>query len=654
HKYDPITHTDYFSLMALLNNADEVAIQVPDEDFAGRQAQIDLQIAETEIKLISQIKELEFQAWKKAEKAKMVPWHLLEPTTLKSTLPHLEHEGEGIIFASGDFTKRDVFEMSYELPAELKGKTITAVRLEALPDDRLPAGGPGAAYYEGRSGDFFLSEITLSMDGTPVEIESASRDFGKIYIGRGDAPARAVFDGKGSSGWSTASRENEPHELVVNLKSPLPAEGELKVNLLFERHFVAALGKFRIAVTTSNKTAGARSWPQIDPLTASDQDLRIAYVRTAAEMAKARKPLDTLENQRPKALTTMVMRERPEDNPRTTQRHHRGEYLSAEEVVPAAVPAIFPPLPEGEPANRLTFARWLVSEDNPLVARVAVNRAWQAIFGRGIMESSDEFGTQSNPPSHPQLLDWLAVEFMEQGWSRKELHRLIVSSATYRQQSDITSELRVADPENILLARGPRFRMEGEMLRDHMLRASGLLSSKMGGPGVYPPQPASVAAAAYGNTKWPVSEGEDRYRRSLYTWSKRTAPFAAFTVFDAPTGEICVAKRDRSNSPLQALTLLNDAMYFEMAAAAAAESLSSFQDEETIVTNLFLRFLTRPPNEEESEALLTYFQSQQERFATGELDPAELLGEKDSTPQLAAWTLVARALMNLDETVTKG
>jgi hypothetical protein len=295
-----------------------------------------------------------------------------------------------------------------------------------------------------------------------------------------------------------------------------------------------------------------------------------------------------------------------------------------------------------------------VSKDNPLVARVVVNRAWQAIFGRGIMESVDEFGTQSEAPSHPELLDWLAVEFMEKGWSRKELHRLIVSSATYRQDSDIRSDLLAADPDNILVARGPRFRLDGEVVRDMILKASGLLSDKMGGPGVYPPQPASVAAAAYGNTKWPISTGEDRYRRSLYTWSKRTAPFAAFTVFDAPTGEICVAKRDRSNSPLQALTLLNDAMFLEMAEAAASEAMAKHEDNEAIVTDLFRRFLTRPPNDEEQSALLSYFENQRQRFEKGELSATEWLGEANSSPDLAAWALVARALMNLDETITKG
>ncbi len=654
HKYDPITHTDYFSLMALLDNADEVAIQVPDADTEQQQASIDQQIAEAESKLLSKIEDANYQTWKNAEQAKAVIWQALEPATMKSNLPHLEHEGEGIVFASGDFTKRDVYELGYQLPEKLKGQRITALRLEALPDERLPANGPGAAYYEGRAGDFFLSEVTLALNGLPVKIASASRDFGKIYIGKGDAPGEAVFDGKGSSGWSTATREGEPHELVVNFADPPQALGELSVKLLFERHFVAALGKFRVSLTTSQKTAGARSWPQIDPLTDSERKLRIAYARTAKEMAEARKTLDALEKKRPAATTTMVMRERLPKNPRTTHRRHRGEYLNAEEEVSPAVPAIFTQLPKDSLSNRLALAKWLVSEDNPLAARVAVNRAWQTIFGRGLMKSADDFGTQSEAPSHPLLLDWLATEFMETGWSRKQLHRLIVTSATYRQNSDLTSEQLVSDPSNILLARGPRFRLDGEIVRDQALAASGLLSTKMGGPSVYPPQPESVTKMAYGKTAWKPSTGEDRYRRSLYTFSKRTAPFAAYTVFDAPTGETCIAKRDRSNSPLQALTLLNDSMYLELASAAAGEAIKSGSTPADITSNLFRRFLTRPPNGEEVAALLQYFESQAERFRNGELDSSKLLDDESASPELAAWTLVARAIMNLDETITKG
>ena len=230
--------------------------------------------------------------------------------------------------------------------------------------------------------------------------------------------------------------------------------------------------------------------------------------------------------------------------------------------------SVLPPFPAGQPRNRLTFARWLVDPRNPLVGRVTMNRQWAAFFGRGIVRTAEDFGFTGDPPTHPELLDWLAVELVRQGWSLKAMHRLIVTSATYQQSSRVTPDLLARDADNRLLARGPRLRLEAELLRDAALEASGLLSHKVGGPSVFPPQPASVTAeGAYGALGWKPSEGLDRYRRGLYTFSKRTAPFAMFTTFDAPSGEACVARREPSNTPLQALTLLNDAALIECAQA---------------------------------------------------------------------------------------
>jgi hypothetical protein len=300
----------------------------------------------------------------------------------------------------------------------------------------------------------------------------------------------------------------------------------------------------------------------------------------------------------------------------------------------------------------LSLARWLASERNPLVTRVTVNRAWRSFFGAGLMRTSDDFGTQSEPPTHPKLLDWLACEFMEGGWSMKTLHRLIVTSATYRQDSRITPDLLKRDPQNRLLARGPRHRVDAETVRDIMLAASGLLSPKIGGASVYPPQPAGVTALAYGNTKWSTSTGPDRYRRSLYTFSKRTAPFAAYTIFDGPTGENCTARRDRSNTPLQALTLLNDAMFLELARGLARQTVDVDQDADR-ATTLLRRVIVRPPGDAELEAVLQYYRAQRGRLDAGELDAAKIVGEENATAEFAAWVMTARAIMNLDEAITK-
>jgi hypothetical protein len=351
---------------------------------------------------------------------------------------------------------------------------------------------------------------------------------------------------------------------------------------------------------------------------------------------------------------TMVMLERAPDNPRPTHRHRRGEYLKAEERVSPGLIDALTGATRNAPSNRLEFARWLASRQNPLAARVTVNRAWQALFGKGIVRSTADFGTQAMPRSHPELLDWLAVEFIDHGWSFKDLHRLLVSSATYRQVSTVTPELLLRDADNRLLARGPRFRVEAEMVRDIALQASGLLADKMGGPSVYPPQPESVTKLAYGNVNWNVVDGEDRYRRSLYTFVKRTAPFAAYLAFDGPTGENCIPRRERSNTPLQALTLLNDEMFLEAARALGRQAAANKNaDPASTAAALFRRCLTRPPNDDELRRIVAYHGAQLARLKKNELDAKKLNRGQSDDPNQAAWTMVARAILNLDETITK-
>jgi hypothetical protein len=265
-----------------------------------------------------------------------------------------------------------------------------------------------------------------------------------------------------------------------------------------------------------------------------------------------------------------------------------------------------------------------------------------------------DFGFQGDAPTHPELLDWLAVEFMRNGWSLKRLHKLIVTSATYRQSSRATPELLARDPENKLLARGPRFRLEVEIIRDSALRASGLLSEKMGGPSVRPPQPDGVTEAAYGNAKWTADTGEDRYRRSIYTFAKRTAPFALYNNFDAPTGEACIARREVSNTPLQALALLNDVVFLEAARALGSKLAVEDGSVEDRVRAAFRRCLTRLPTAEETAALAKFITAQKERFANGELDAKALAGDDSgNVNERAAWTVLARALLNLDEAITR-
>ena len=600
-----------------------------------------------------------FAEWLARERARSVEWTALRPREAKSNMPLLTVQPDDSVFASGDITKSDTYELKFR--TELRG--ITAVRLEALPDDRLPRHGPGTAYYEGPKGDFFMGEFQLSADGQPVKFARATGSYAKNNFGDSASAALAI-DGDPQTGWSTAGREGERHEAVFVLAEPLAQAGELQLKMMFGRHYACSLGRFRISVTTQPGGAQARDLPEeagrllLVPdkkLTAVQrQSLREQFLLTTPELAGTRKEIDQLRKP-PVHPTTLVMRERPPGNPRPTFIHKRGEFLQPTERVEPGVISAIARFPDDLPRNRLGFARWLVSTNNPLTARVTVNRQWQAFFARGLVRTTEDFGFQGEAPSHPELLDWLAVEFMKQGWSLKKLHKLIVMSATYQQSSRVTLELLAKDSENRLLARGPHVRMEAEIIRDAALRASGLLSEKMGGPSVYPPQPAGVTEVAYGGPGWPTSSGEDRYRRSVYTFMKRTAPFAMFNTFDAPTGESCLARRDVSNTPLQALTLLNDVFFVEVS-QAMGKMLSALDGPvEARIRFAFRRCLTRPPTDAEVAALAKFFDAQKQRFASHDLDPKLIAGEgSGDLAERAAWTALARAILNLDEMITKG
>jgi hypothetical protein len=313
------------------------------------------------------------------------------------------------------------------------------------------------------------------------------------------------------------------------------------------------------------------------------------------------------------------------------------------------------------PRNRLSLARWLVNEKNPLTARVVVNQIWQCYFGRGLVNTPEDFGTQGAAPSNPELLDWLACRFMEEGWNLKQLHRLIVTSATYRQSSAIDKQKQATDPENVLLSRAPRFRWPAETIRDISLAASGLLNPAMGGPAVFTPQPQGALAGAFADPKWPNATGPDRFRRAIYTHRKRSAPYAAFAAFDAPPHNTCVMRRVRSNTPLQALAQLNDEMVIAASQALARRIVEEERgDDLARLDHGFELCLTRHPREDERRLLLSYLHHQTERYRLDKTAAATIAGvnetdseKPDSVEQLAAWTLVSRALFNLDEAISK-
>jgi hypothetical protein len=327
--------------------------------------------------------------------------------------------------------------------------------------------------------------------------------------------------------------------------------------------------------------------------------------------------------------------------------YQRGTYTSPGPKVFAATPSALSPMDESLPANRLGLARWLVARDNPLTARVAVNRFWEALFGRGIVETSEDFGTMSSPPSHQDLLDTLAVQFMDGGWRIKPLLRGLVLSSTYRQRSSVTPDLLQKDPYNRLLARGPRFRLEAEMVRDAALVASGRLSTKMGGPSVFPEQPAGIWDSPYNRDRWVESEGEDRYRRSLYTFHKRTAPYPLFATFDATTREFCTVRRVRTNTPLQALATLNDEGLFELAGALGKRLATEVTgDTDARLTYGFRIATGRTPTPDELARLRRFFDEARAHYTVRH--------DAGRDPEAAAWTMVGNVLLNLDEALTKG
>ena len=664
HKYDPILHTDYYSVMALLNNASEPTYYIPTPEIEQQIKQREARIAQLEAELPTRFPGGEeamhtrFANWVSETQPSAAHWKILRAQRVHTNLPHLEQQPDGFFLGSGDVTKSDSYELTFCEPL----KNVRAIRIEVTSHPSLPNDGPGLTAYEGPLGGFFLSEIQAVQKGVQIFIESAKAsndahdstaepaaatkaDPGKKPAKKGadqKSNAASALDGDMSSGWMVSGGFGVRQTAVFFFKEPVDLSDGITLRMLFEKHYACSLGHFRISASSDVQATLTGLPAEVEERLAAGRTepegrLLTHFLETAAEMKDAAAPLLALRRGIPRGQSTLVLQERPADHPRPTRRHHRGEYLQPREEVPPAVPAFLPPLPSGAPANRLTFARWLFAPENPLTARVTVNRHWQAFFGRGLVVSLEDFGYQSDPPSHPELLDWLALEFVREGWSFKKLHKLIVTSHTYRQSSKVTPELAERDPKNILLARGSRFRLDAEIIRDSALKAAGVLSAKMGGPGVYPPQPASVTTeGTYGKFEWKTSEGEDRYRRTLYTFTKRTAPFAMATTFDAPTGEACLAKREVSNSPLQALTLLNDTIFIEASNAMAKAVVAESGSDEDRMRNIFRRCVTRPPAPGEIVLLNRFLEKQRAIPLEGE----------------ALWSSVARAALNFDETIT--
>ncbi|HQR09264.1 MAG TPA: DUF1553 domain-containing protein [Gemmatales bacterium] len=464
------------------------------------------------------------------------------------------------------------------------------------------------------------------------------------------------------------------NETLVVFKEPVAFNGNELLTIKFDKK--SAAKEVRISVTNDTKLAARSALPEATltvldlptkKRTVEQQQQLASYYRTIAPLLKPlRDQIAKLDKSRPAISSLPVMVELPAKDRRITKIMKKGNFLDPGEVVEPALPALFKPgeTSNKEPTNRMQLAKWLIHPDNPLTARVAVNRLWAQLFGTGLVETEEDFGTQGDAPSHPELLDYLAWQYQNNlKWDTKAMIKSIVMSATYRQSSKVTPELLEKDPRNRLLSRGPRYRLEAEMVRDQALALSGLLNKKIGGPSVFPRQPDGLWQAAFnGERTWMTSMGNDRFRRGLYTFWRRTIPYPSMAAFDAPSREVCQVKRIRSNTPIQAFVTLNDPVYVEAAQALARRIVKEGGCTTHERLKYALKLCTgRPADERQLAPLMQLYTRELERFRRSPeaamklaTDPIGTLPAGWKAEELATWTVIANVLLNLDSVLMKG
>ena len=512
-----------------------------------------------------------------------------------------------------------------------------------------------------------------------IILTSASDSFHQTEGGDWSAARMLQGDHTAGSGWAVFPQVSQPHSAVFETAQDVGFGDDTTLVFTLDQRFPdGPIGRFRISATTDPRPIRAES-ETLDAAFALAPGQRNEAQRAAvfgeflasapepkAERTRINKLKGELEGVKP--AMTAIMEELPEGKRRENHVLIKGNFLAKGAFVEPDVPAAFNPMPKGAPHNRLGLAEWIVARDNPLTARVEVNRLWAGLFGTGIVETQEDFGTQGTPPSDQPLLDWLAVEFMQpsqpgaRAWDMKRMVKLIAMSAAYRQSSRTTPELEKKDPDNRLIARGPSKRLDAELVRDQALAISGLLSEKMFGPSVFPPQPDGLWQAAFnGERTYPTSKGEDRYRRGIYTFWRRTVPYPSMAAFDAPTREVCTMRRILTSTPLQAFVTLNDPVYVECAQALARriiqEGGTTDQDRARFALELCL---CRPPEPRQIERLAALHQRELERYRSDEKAANELAtGERGALPKgmpavdAAAWTVCANVLLNMDGVLTK-
>ena len=704
HKFDPITHDDYFGIFAFLNNTYEAQSWVYSIEQQQQIAKLknDLRAIDDRLKKAEPKWAENFSTWEtqlRADRGK-ITWIPVVASEMGSTsgLNHPVQLTDRSILTEGQpSTRGDIFVIA---TPDLAG--ATGLRLEALVHDDMPFGGPGRSLY----GTWAISELEVTAqlpDSTKWEkiaLQNATADFSESARSlerewdaafdkdqrRTIGPVAFLVDGSIDTAWRAdrgPGRRNTDSVAVVQFAEPLSLPPGTKLKFLLKFHHSGddnsrhncMLGRCRLSLTTApDPRAATVDYAALLSLdTPADQRtprqsnaLFTAWRASDPALKQFVTEADALWRKFPAAATSVLhLAERSPADTRTTRLLERGAWDKPLHAVTPHVPAALHALPTDGPGNRLTLARWIADRRSPLTARVAVNRIWQSLFGTGLVETPEDFGTRTPVPLQQDLLDWLAVDFMENDWSQKHLVRTIVSSRTYQQSSRATPAQLDRDPRNQFLARGPRFRADAEVVRDVALNIAGLLSPKLGGPSIFPPIPENVLSYNYGKvTYWDVPTGPERYRRSLYVFRKRSMPDPMLSAFDAPNGDFSCVRRIRSNTPLAALTGLNETIMVEAAQAFALRLWREGGATDADRAKHAYRLATaRPPRPAERDAVVQLVADSRTRIRQGELKAGDIAFSSltrptdlpaDATPiDLAAWTIAARVILNLDETLTK-
>ncbi len=704
HKFDPLSQQEYYRLFAFLNNDHEASTVVYSADQQMRVANLTRQMHDLEAGLRHTTPDWQkrMNQWEDSVKRDQPEWIPVRVVHMGDNGTRYYDYADGSLRASSYATTKSSphFRGTNNLPV------IGAFQLEQLIDPNLPCNGPGrsikgmAALTEFKVEAVDLqnptNKVTVKFVQATADFSNAEKELEPEFYDKSDkkrvyGPVAFAIDGKTDTAWGIDAgpgRRNQSRKAVFVPEQPLTFTNGVELHFRLQQDHggwnsddnqTHNLGRFRLSVTSATNVVA-------DPLPASLRAMfkvpaeqrspaQVAAVfsywrTTVPEFKETNEKIESLWKQWPEGTPTLALVARTGQNvgdeKRATQFLKRGDWLKPGGEVTAGTPAFLHALPMDADSSRLTLARWLVDRKSPTTARALVNRVWQNYFGDGLVTTPEDFGLRCEMPSHPELLDWLACEFMDSGWSIKHLNRLIVASATYRQASRVTPELYARDPANHLLARGPRFRVEGEIVRDIALAASGLLHPVMGGRSIYPPAPEFLfqPPASYGPKTWKEDIGPERYRRSLYVFKFRSAPFPMLQTFDAPNGDFSCVRRLRSNTPLQALVSLNEPVFVESAQALARLALTEGgKTDADRITYAFRRALSRAPTAEEKRELLSLLEKESKHLVAGWVNPYELATGKnelpvklpaDTTPtQLAAYTVVSRVLLNLDETITK-